>query len=893
MAGPVLGYVVGRIGDFLTEEYVLLRDVDREVKRLQDELKQMACFLEDADIRRNSNAEIKNWVREVRTVAYEAEDLVESFALDVEKNRQGQRGFIRRYIFRFRFPKQLQARHNFGRDIQLLMERIDDIGKRRQRYGIADLSADDNTRRYVDKEVAWRRRAVLHASDSDVVGMEDEKKAILDLLFRKSVTRLSVVSIVGMGGLGKTTLAKKVYKDPRIKSHFNCSVWIDVSQQYKDHELLKDLYMKVTKKGRKEVGKMIGTEIEERLHDSLRAGTYLIVMDDVWDKRVWKILEQHLPDEGNGSRVLITTRTHDVGKPYPLRFLNDEESWELFLRKAFPQEDGRKACQGEFEKVGKRMVRKCGGLPLALVVIGGLLSQKERLVEWDKIEKTLVWAHENEGKQCMKILALSYSDLPRHLKWCFLYLGAFPEDFEIDVKKLIRLWIAEGFVQGRERERITLEELAEQYLEELVLRCLVQVEDWSPGNVERCRVHDLLHELAVEESNELNFFHCQQKALDRPNILEYSSLRRFSLHMASEEFLSQLQVGYPRLRTLLGFKLDNLSMGFPTSGIQLIRVMDLEGAPIELVPEQVGDLANLRYLGLMKTMIKSLPKSIQKLSRLQSLDIRGTRMTKMNDVVWKIEALRQVLVSPSVELCRIQKGNLRNLQVLEEAKAGDWMNNCLSKLTNLQTLRLASIQDAHHQQLSEILPRFSHLTTLKLSGTSIPAISLMLSNIGDLHWLFLSGTIKMPNTLRYEWPSRLSTLTLYGTELDQDPLPSLGKLTDLRVLVLLRNSYRGREMTCPSDTFPQLRILRVEYLAQLEKWVVDNRAMPRLKNLRISGSRELTMLPQGLKSLDNLENLFLLNLSSTLYARVHKENGEDWENIQHIPSIIIENVRVT
>ena len=480
-------------------------------------------------------------------------------------------------------------------------------------------------------------------------------------------------------------------------------------------------------------------------------------MDDVWDEKAWEIFEKHLPDEDRESRVLITSRFQKVAAaakpsapPLNLRVLNDEEGWEFFLSKAFPNEDGRKACQREFEKVGKEIVKKCGGLPLALVVVGGLLSQKESLREWDKIAKTMVWQHEEKGKECIKILALSYADLPQHLKWCFLYLGAFPEYFDIEVDKLIRLWIAEGFIQGR--QGMTLEDLAEQYLEELVLRCLVHVGEglsydndhentifqnasWKRDKI--CRIHDLLRELAIEESKDLDFFHCQQKEFpDHPTSLDYSSLRRFSINAYSEEF-SSFCYFIPRVRTLLGFKLNMVvvHIGFPANVMQLIRVIDLEGAIVTELPKQVGELANLRYLGLRRTWIKSLPTSIQNLSRLQSLDVRDTKMEKMNSVVWKIKTLRQVLVDQNVDLNGIQQGILRNLRVLEDARAGDWMNGCLSRLTNLQKLLLLGIHEVHHHELSIAIPRFSSLTTLTLLGVSIPATSLQLSTLHDLHWV--------------------------------------------------------------------------------------------------------------------------------------------------------------
>ena len=180
----------------------------------------------------------------------------------------------------------------------------------------------------------------------------------------------------------------------------------------------------------------------------------------------------------------------------------------------------------------------------------------------------------------------------------------------------------------------------------------------------------------------------------------------------------------------------------------------------------------------------------------------------------------------------------------------------------------------------------SHLTTLALEGESIPTISLRLSSLSDLHWLDLHGKIECSPTFEYDWPQRLSKLFLCFTHLDEDPLPSLGKLSGLRVLFLLNKSYRGRNMICPHSSFPELRTLQVEYLTQLEEWTLNDRGMPRLRNLTISRCKKLINLPPGLKSLASLEELVLSGMFTTLNASV------DMENIRHVPFVTIDNVRI-
>ena len=882
MADAVVSYAIQKIGDAIINEALFLGSFRQQAEDLKEELTWMESFLQDADDKaRGGNKLVENWVKRVRKAAHEAEDLIESIAIQgSEPWMRRRRGFFCKLM-----PCGLIRRHNSGMEIEELKQRIKNIKESATGYGLTSLPSDCRERREVDAAISGWRAPALHASDSShVVLMELEKDAIMHLLDPKRATRRSVVSIVGMGGLGKTTLAKKVFKDPWIQSRFHCAFWIDVSQDYNNVKLLKDLLRQIFPGGTEDYAKMEKTELESHLHDSLLGKTYLIVMDDVWDAKVWRIIEKHLPDEPNGSKVLITTRKREVAdaadpdqatRAYELRLRTKEESWDLFLSMAIPIQNERSACTGRLKELGEQMAAKCGGLPLALVVMGGLLSQKQRsIAEWQRVSESMVWQDEYEGQNCMRILALSYEDLPYDLKLCFLYLSAFPEDYEIESDRLIGLWIAEGFIAER-GDGQTLEETAEIQLEKLIERSLVHVVSREPlnGNI-LFRIHDLLRELCISEAKQIDFM---SVCLGR-SFLPAESLRRLSVITEPDETIYGHQSA-PRLRALLGFNFSPFTY-FYVGGLKLIRVIDLQGAySLEVLPEEIGGLVNLRYLRLQDTRIRSLPETIKNLSRLQFLDVRDTQIHEMTSAVWEIETLRQVffpvgVLAPSRVQCR-----WRSLQVLCGARVGSWMDDTLHKVKDIKTLELYSISASHHKVLSLNLPQFSRLKSLKLTA-SIPWTALTLSGLHLLRTLVLSGPISrgpikstspeevrpkdIPESLtglsylelNYGWPASLTYLELRSSNLQRDPLPSLGQLSELRFVTLWGKVYSwGEQMKFRGDEFKQLQKLELMYSADMARIIVEDGAMPRLQELLLSDLNQLERMTVEDEAMPRLQKL--------------------------------------
>ncbi|KAM3321013.1 hypothetical protein P3S67_008215 [Capsicum chacoense] len=317
-------------------------------------------------------------------------------------------------------------------------------------------------------------------------------------------------------GIGKTTLAKEVYNNESILRRFDVRAWATVSQQHNIKEILQTL-LKSTIKMDDTVKTEVEAELADMLQKSLKRKRYLIVLDDIWSCEVWDGVSRCFPtDENAGSRILLTTRNNEVarnaGTEYlsmQMNFMDQDESWNLFKSAAFSNE----ALSSLFETIGKQIAEKCHGLPLTIVVVAGLLKSKRAIEDWGSVAKDVTSFITNDpDEQCSHVLGLSYNHLTSDLKTCLLHFGIFPEDSEVPAKRLVRSWMAEGFLKLEN----DLEGEAEKCLQELVDRCLVLVCKKSLGGTKNrsCKVHDLIYHLCVREIQMENIFIMNDIVLD-------------------------------------------------------------------------------------------------------------------------------------------------------------------------------------------------------------------------------------------------------------------------------------------------------------------------------------------------------------------------------------------
>ncbi|XP_019177597.1 PREDICTED: putative late blight resistance protein homolog R1B-14 [Ipomoea nil] len=413
------------------------------------------------------------------------------------------------------------------------------------------------------------------------------------------VLKLQVIPLVGEGGIGKTTLAKRVYGHPITIASFHIRAWVVVSKVHNLKEMLIGL-LRCISPITSEIYNIDEAQIAEKLSTSLMGQKYLILLDDIWTTAAWDAIQGYFPENFNGSRVLVTTRFKEVSEylstnPYQVKYQTFSDRWELFSRKVF----GQSQCvPSEYEPIGERIVLGCGGLPLVVVLISGLLATAKGCLEiWRDVARTLdgVGRYDN-NKRISKIVSLSYKYLPSHLKACFHYFGVFPEDSVIPVKKLINLWVAEGFIKPH--NNMSLEEVGESYLHDLINRSLVQINELSiDGKVKSCNIHDRVHEVCVREAIDGNTL-CIINGNHAPKASHWLSCQTSHWPITRASYGN---FGPDEIHSVLCFGKDvyhsKCRLVYPC--LKLLRVLDLSLFKCSQgMPREITDLVHLRYLAL-------------------------------------------------------------------------------------------------------------------------------------------------------------------------------------------------------------------------------------------------------------------------------------------------------
>ncbi|KAL0322688.1 UNVERIFIED_CONTAM: putative disease resistance protein [Sesamum angustifolium] len=923
MAEAVVSVTLETIRDLLVEEAKFYYGVRSEVEAIQQELQRMRSFLKDADSKQDTDERVRNWVAEVREAAYDIEDNVLVFVAAKVASRRSRNS---RNVFRRMgcFLKEIVTTYRVGSRISDIKSKISGLTTSLQTYGIKPITDPGEGASSKNTRINDLRRSYSHVVEEDIVGLKEDIKMLVGHLVDEQKDR--VVSIYGMGGLGKPTIARKLYSHSVVRRHFDGFAWTCVSQWDKK-DIMQGILIKLIPENREDILCMRDEELVKQLHDVQLKKKCLVVLDDIWSGQAWESLKPAFPNSrtGEGSKILLTTRNKEVavfvdpnGFLYEPRFLSNEESWELLKKKAFPRRGDDNAefkIDPDMEKLGKEMVGPCCGLPLAIIVLGGLLITKHTLRDWQRVYENINWylaRGRGHGQQqsVNDVLAFSYHDLPYQFKQCFLYFANFPEDFEIEAEKLYQFWLAEGIISQDERaEEETMMDIAERYLAELAQRCMVQVNvKETAGGFKNCRLHDLMRDLCISKAKDENFTKVIDSRHERRVTESYVSsntARRVSVYLETNGTNFPVACSeYNHIRSAFFYAIDCKGdflqhMKSHLGSFKLLRVLDLQGFqyPDEL-PKAIGDLIHLRYLSLSYSQFKKLPSSLGALIFLETLDLEVYTTLEIPNVIWKLGRLNHLYLPSNFltqDSAKLRLDGLSELETLVNFNTSLCDVKDLDRLTNLRKLR-AAIKD-NLDDLPNIIKYISftqnHLRRSSLSIScpqfcSDAELSLLRTLLGchRLYKLSIRGHIaKLPE--HYHFSSSIAKIAFKASALSEDPMATLEKLPKLSSLTLYDSTYIGEEMVCLTKGFPRLLYLKLWGLSNLETWRIDEGAMPKLTRLVIAHCGKLEMLPDGLKFITTHQKLNVRWMPDGFKNRLRAADGEgeDFHKVRHVPDI--------
>ncbi|KAH6772949.1 hypothetical protein C2S52_004207 [Perilla frutescens var. hirtella] len=909
MAEFAVAFVLEKLTALLEEKVSLIKDVKHEVEYVRDELERITAFLRVADSVQHTDPELKIWVKQVRDVAYQTEDVIDEFMLQLHRRPNAPCCLLLLHRL-ISAVTNLKTQYQIASEIKSIKSRMADIaaGHRRYRYkfSVPNQSSSSGSGGG-GGGVNDRRSDALLLEEGELVGIDHRKKQLVTWLMEGG-PRLKVAAVVGMGGLGKTTLVKKVFDDPEVKKHFNSHAWITVSKSFKVEELLRDTIQQLFEEVRLPVPQeMNGNRLKATIKEFLRRRRYVVILDDVWSIQAWEAIKYVLPNEDHGSRVVLTTRLMDVasfscvesdGFVYELDPLSEEESNILFCHRAFQGS----SCPRHLSDICRNILRKCGGLPLAVVAVSGVLSTKKEtnVDEWKMLSSGL--GSELEGNDQLEsmssILLLSFNDLPYYLKPCFMYLSSYPEDHLIEHNSLVRLWIAEGFV--RQKEGRSLEEVAQGYLNELISRSLLRpVRMHDDGSVKVSCIHDFYREIILSKSRDQNFVTTTSETY----VVWPKRVRRLSVHGSLDT--SEVERYGSRLCSLLVFGLGDDAHSL-SSILQLIknskmlRVLDLRGLPLKNFPEAILELFHLRCLCLRGTMITRLPGAINKLKKLEMLDLKETYISELPVGILQLQHLRQLLVYRHVFGSYMPYnyvkgfkalrgiGCLKSLQKLcsIEVYPGSRALKEIAAMTELKRISITMLRNEDCLALCSAIENLGKLSSLGLRALEGETLDLhyLSSPPPFLQRLYLGGNLtKFPH-----WIQSLGNLVkvyLRWSRLTDDPLVYLQDLPNL-VHIEFLDAYIGQKLCFKAGKFHKLELLGLDKL-ELLKWVIfEEGAAPLLRKFIIQRCAMLESVPVGVERLNNLKILEFFDMPDEFILSLSPEKfGDEYWKVAHIPQV--------
>ncbi|XP_057744203.1 putative disease resistance RPP13-like protein 1 [Arachis stenosperma] len=887
----VSGFANVVLDRLISSEFVNLvvgKKLDRKlVERLKTAILAAKALAADAEQKQFGHELVREWLDNLKDALYTADDLLDRVFIKAQ---------IRSKV-RTRLPHFLDlSGRKMVTKIEEVVERIEDLEKRKDTLGLKEIPAGSSS--------SWRSPSTSLVK-GNVYGRDGDQQALIKMLHDNNDHKLSVISIVGMGGVGKTTLAQWLYNNEDLMKGFDLKAWICVSENFDVVETTKNV-IKGINAG---VCSLDSFDLlQQDLKEKLSENKFFIVLDDVWsnDGEKWSSFITPFQYGKKGSIILLTTRKENVGpiaqnyNDYFLEGLSDDYCWSIFADNAsFLESNG----SSELEGIGRKIVKKCDGLPLAAETLGRLLRSKHDVKEWNKILLSDIWEFPMTDSKVVPALLISYYHLPAHLKRCFVYCSLYPKDHQFDKDELILLWMAEDLLRPPKR-RETLEEVGCECFDDLASRLFFkQVE----GNDQKYFVmHDLMHDLATFLAGE---FYCRLSE----ELGEKEEMRILTRHLSYDHSISKKTYSSYKiesLRTFLyinhsPFSIRKESTTLPydiLSKNKHLRVLSFD--KLSIFPDSIGKLIHLRYLDLSRSAVKTLPESLCRLCNLQTLKLEDcSELTMLPDGMCNLVNLRHLDIR-STPLKELPKGigKLIQLHILSNFVVGKHEDNGIQELGGLLNLhgsfaiqKLENVIDVNQARSAKIIDK-KHIEFLLLEWSSSDDTASDTQTERDiLHSLQPHSGLKkltvdgykgkmFPSWIGHSGYQNMIHVSLLDCK-NCCMLPSLGQLPSLKSLCIrgfdklkrIGDEFyktEGDHHSLPIAPFPSLESLEVDNMACWEEWQLpDSEAFPGLKRLQI---RDCPML-KG----DMLNHVLMRIVSSLLdVSKVHKvkivEDHEGW-----------------
>ncbi|KAF3774387.1 putative disease resistance RPP13-like protein 1 [Nymphaea thermarum] len=718
----------------------LIRDAKVELQKLQEKLERLQNAIKVVERKPFfSNVRNRDLEAQLKDVFYDAQDFIERYQTTIALYERAMHSLTSRnkvskpwITLCSSFKECVFASYKLANDIKDINQRLNEIEQRPEMVDFFNTSPKVKSEDPIGGEHDNPRETTHFISTAQPpMGRAADKEKVKELLFdgfTKSSALgkdgISIVSIVGQGGIGKTTLAKMVFNE--VKEKFgNRWWWVCVSEKPNRMGLLKKILKEVCKESEELKGNTSLSGLCTRLQSELSKSKFLLVLDDVWElDEWWGDVEGILLGGAMESKILITSRNAEVcqgigARMHKLPEMSLDESWSLFLRVAKKQE--HELVTHNLKGSGEKIVAKCGGLPLVVQTVGSLMRTKGMTKDdWESVEKSEIWeckmpASSSSSEISGSILPgliLSYDDLPHYLKSCFVYCCIYPKDYEIARCRLIMQWMAHGLID--QKKDIDVEVTANQWINDLINRCMI--EETEDKNL---KLHDILHDLALYiGGKEYSHASAPTEHTRHLSLLGVDDAEVYKRNALGEE---------NKLRTLLcDLYIDSdLSLIYikQLTNFKWLRVLSLRGCQMDELPKSIEELSLVKYLDLSRSSVRRLPSSIGRLYNLQTLDLSGS----------KIEELPKEMG----ELC-----NLRYLG-LESTWSLKFMAEGLGKLTNLRTLHRFMVCDdkgktrrgCNINELKELKKVKGELSIEGLCGGRVKVIDAMKAELNLKHEL--------------------------------------------------------------------------------------------------------------------------------------------------------------